>query len=76
MIKMISPKKKKLLCEYVDYRCELCSQSRKYALDELEINRIKRGYLGGTYEFRNCQVLCITHHKKIHQNEFPHISKP
>jgi hypothetical protein len=64
---MISKKRKKLLCEYVDYICENCKN--KYNLDKLQIHRIKRGNIGGTYDFRNCKVLCNSCHKLIHSNE-------
>ena len=63
--------KKKLLLEYVNYTCEMCN--KVYKLNKLSIHRIRRGNQGGTYEFRNCKVLCMECHKKIHGNEFNHI---
>lgn len=65
---MINKKRKKLLCELVEYCCELCH--KEFQFEELQIHRIRRGNVGGTYEHRNCQVLCIKHHKLIHSNEF------
>ncbi len=58
---MISIKKKKLLVEYVDFVCEGCK--KKFELNEFEIHRIHPGDEGGTYEFRNCKVLCKKCHK-------------
>jgi len=65
---MVNQKFKKLLCEIVEFRCELCH--KKFDINELQIHRIRRGYKGGKYEHRNCQVLCLEHHKLIHENEF------
>lgn len=69
---MITQKNKKLLCEYVKYTCEDCK--KVFSLVELDIHRIKRGSEGGTYEHRNCSVICKKCHKRRHENEFPHIS--
>jgi hypothetical protein len=60
----ISQKKKRLLIEYVDNKCEHCSSNI-----DLEIHRIRRGIQGGTYEHRNCKVLCKSCHKKFHYKE-------
>ena len=68
---MIS-RKKLLLVEYNDYLCEKCK--KQFVFQELEIHRIRRGNEGGTYEMRNCMVLCVGCHKKLHQMEFGHIS--
>lgn len=65
---MVSQKFKRLLCEIYDYKCELCR--KVYKPEELQIHRIRRGNVGGKYEPRNCQVLCVSHHKLIHSNEF------
>jgi len=65
---MVNQKFKKLLCEIVDFKCELCH--KKFPISELQIHRIRRGYQGGRYEHRNCQVLCTEHHKLIHGKEF------
>lgn len=69
---MISKKKKLILCEYIDYICEQCK--RQFVFQELEIHRINRGNVGGDYSFRNCMILCVSCHKKLHQMEFGHIS--
>lgn len=71
----ISKRKKKLLCEFHDYHCEECETQGNlvvYKLEELEIHRIKRGYMGGTYkDHRNLKVVCKKHQKYYHANEFP-----
>ena len=65
---MISTKNKKLLCEFVDFTCEVCH--KKFDVSELCVHRIRRGYEGGTYEHRNCMILCVKCHKSIHTDEF------
>lgn len=65
---MITQKRKKLLCELVDFTCELCK--KKFYFYELEIHRLKRGNAGGTYEHRNVQILCKSCHRLIHGGEF------
>ena len=65
---MITPKNKKLLCELVDFTCELCH--KKFYFYQLEIHRLNRGNVGGTYEHRYCQVLCKSCHRFIHGGEF------
>lgn len=66
---MINKKKKKLLIEFVDSKCENCQKIFKDS--ELEIHRIRRGYLGGVYtDMRNLKVLCFKCHKLIHSREF------
>ena len=68
----INKKKKELLCQFVQYKCESCKL--KFEIAELQIHRINRGFCGGSYEeFRNLKVLCKKCHKKIHQNEFKNI---
>jgi hypothetical protein len=62
---MINKKNKQLLIELADNKCEQCDET-----ENLEIHRIRRGYQGGTYNWRNCMVLCHKHHKMIHGNEF------
>ena len=63
--------KKRLLCEYVDYKCEHCK--KVFKLEKLEIHRIRRGNMGGTYEHRNCKILCKDCHKLFHANEFNNV---
>lgn len=62
---MVNKKIKKLLCELVKNKCEMCPST-----DNLEIHRIRRGSNGGTYEHRNCKILCTDCHNLIHSNEF------
>lgn len=64
---MVKKKTKELLCKLVDYNCEICK--KEFHITELQIHRIRRGVKGGTYEHRNCQVLCSKHHRLIHANE-------
>ena len=65
---MVNKKFKRLLCEILEYRCELC---KKFCnAENLEIHRIRRGHQGGKYEHRNCQVLCKKCHRLIHAGEF------
>jgi len=68
---MINQKNKKLLCEFVDYKCEICKN--KFEIGDLHAHRIRRGCEGGTYEFRNIKIVCHTCHKKLHQNEFRNV---
>lgn len=66
---MISRKRKKMLCEWVNYECEQCHKFFKH--EGLNIHRIKREWQGGTYkDFRNLKVVCKSCHKKIHEREF------
>lgn len=58
---MISPKRKKLLWELTNKKCEECK--KKFPLSKIEIHRIRPGNEDGTYEHRNCMVLC----KKCHE---------
>jgi len=64
---MINRKKKQLLWELVDKKCEQCK--KYFELTKIEIHRIRRGCEGGTYEHRNVKILCKSCHKKIHQME-------
>ena len=58
----ISKEKKQLLCNYMDYKCEICH--KKFILSNLQIHRIRPSYEDGTYEnFKNCMVVC----KKCHE---------
>jgi len=60
--------KKELLCKYVDYKCEQCKKIFK--VEKLEVHRIRRGNQNGTYEHRNCKILCKKCHQLYHTNEF------
>jgi hypothetical protein len=65
---MISKNKKELLVAFVNGYCEICH--KKFDIKDLQIHRIKRGYMNGSYDcFRNLQVLCVDCHKKIHSQE-------
>ena len=52
---------KKALKRAVDFTCEECGVVFKE--NQLEIHRIKQGYLGGKYIGRNCKVVCSECHK-------------
>ena len=62
---MLSEKKKQLLKEFVDNKCEICKKEKP-----LEIHRINRGNNGGTYTVNNLKILCKSCHRLIHANEF------
>lgn len=62
----ISTQKKRLLCEFVDFKCEECH--KKFVLCELEIHRINRGL--SYSDFRNLKVVCSSCHKLYHANEY------
>ena len=66
---MLSEKKKELLREFVEYRCENCKKHEKEC-GKLLIHRINRGYLKGEYVLRNILVICSACHKEIHYGEF------
>ena len=57
----ISKAKKLLLVMYNNFCCEECH--KKFKFEELEIHRIRPEYEGGTYEHRNCKVVCSEHHE-------------
>lgn len=59
----INKRKKRLLCDYNDYKCEECKDGKTLSLEELEIHRNKPGDEGGTYEHRNCKIVCKKHHE-------------
>lgn len=66
---MIKQSKKKLLLEFVDYRCESCKNIFDSSL--LQVHRLNRK---GSYEdFRELKILCKECHKKYHANEFSNI---
>ena len=68
----MNQKNKKLLCELSEFKCEHCKEV--FDIKDLEIHRIRRGNQGGTYQWRNCMVLCKKHHKLFHSKEFSFIS--
>lgn len=73
-VNKLTLKKKDLLREFVNFICENCCKHEDI-VGRLQVHRIKRGWDGGTYNFRNIFLICNNCHKKIHQNEFPHVSK-
>lgn len=57
---MVNKHKKILLCAYNDYKCENCGNV--FPAEKLQIHRIKPGDEGGTYEHRNCKIVCVRCH--------------
>jgi hypothetical protein len=53
----------------VHYICQGCHKP-EVVVGKLEIHRIIRGNIGGTYEPNNCQILCKKCHRVRHQGEF------
>lgn len=58
---ILNKSKKLLLFKYNNFICENCH--KKFNEKDLEIHRIKPECYGGTYEHRNCKILC----KKCHE---------
>lgn len=67
-MKKLTPKKKELLKDFVDYTCENCHKVKES--NELQIHRIRRGYMGGEYILNNVKVICNDCHKLFHYGEF------
>lgn len=68
-MKRLTEKKKECLKYFKDYICEDCHKKKDKS--ELQIHRINRGYMGGSYEdFRNLKVICTDCHKRFHHREF------
>ena len=67
-MKLLTPKKKHLLKDFVDFICENCHKKKEE--NELQIHRINRGYCGGEYCLRNVKVICGDCHKRFHYGEF------
>jgi len=65
----ITRKQIKLLREFVNHICEECHKHEK-EVGKLQPHRIKRGYLGGTYNLRNIKMVCEKCHKLFHYGEF------
>lgn len=65
----LTEKKKEILREFVDHKCENCQEPEE-KVGKLEIHRIKRGSTGGLYVLRNILVICPKCHKFIHGREF------
>ena len=49
----------------VRHTCEDCRKTLRD--DQLEIHRIKQGYMGGTYRPGNIKVLCNKCHKRYNE---------
>lgn len=60
-----STKLRKQLLELYKNECLDC-QSK----EDLRIHRLNPGYLDGKYSLMNCVVLCLSCHKRRHENEF------
>jgi hypothetical protein len=65
----LSEKKKELLREFVNRKCECCNKSES-EVGKLTIHRVKRGSSGGEYILRNVLVCCSNCHHKFHEKEF------
>lgn len=65
MVKKLIEKKKELLRQFVDYKCEMCNKRDL----KLTPHRLLRGYLGGEYMLNNIKMICGDCHKKIHYKE-------
>ena len=53
----------------MENKCEQCKET--FESKDLEIHRIIRGCMGGSYkDFKNLKVLCKDCHKIIHSGEF------
>lgn len=64
----LSQKKKRILKEFVDFKCEQCH--KVFDEKDLEIHRINRKM---DYCLRNVKVLCNKHHRLYHSNEFNNV---
>jgi hypothetical protein len=62
----ISERKKKLLCEFQDMKCEECHKEGTIA--ELHVHRLRRG--GDYNDHRILKILCHSCHRAYHINEF------
>jgi len=60
--------KKELLWKLVEKKCEQCK--KKISIENADVHRIKRGVSGGTYDHKNCLILCRKCHRLYHSNEF------
>jgi hypothetical protein len=65
---MVNLKVKKALYELSKKKCEVCS--KEFEMKDIEIHRVRRRNQGGTYQWRNCMVLCKCCHRLIHGREF------
>lgn len=48
-------------------KCYTCGKEGTHK--ELGMHRIRRGYEGGKYTLKNCDILCKEHHDERHANE-------
>jgi len=62
----ISEKKKRLLAEFHDMKCEQCH--KEFTLSELQAHRLVRG--GDYADHRILKILCRKCHSLYHGNEF------
>lgn len=63
--KKLTDKQKEVLSSLVNNQCEVCGEEKT-----LQVHRIKRGYMGGTYAPHNLKMVCAECHKTIHGDEF------
>ena len=66
---MLNEKKKELLREFCNRRCEECGKHES-KVGKLIPHRINRGYTGGEYCLRNIKMICKDCHKLYHGGEF------
>lgn len=65
----LTKRKRQILREFVDYRCEEC-KIHEDKVGKLILHRIKRGNAGGEYSLRNIKMVCRKCHRKYHSGEF------
>ncbi len=65
----LTENQKEILRELAEFKCEGCRQHEE-TVGKLEIHRIIRGNVGGTYIPRNIKILCKSCHKIMHEGEF------
>jgi hypothetical protein len=65
----LTEKKKKLLREFVDFKCENCHKHETIT-GTLWIHHINRKCHGGSDNFRNLKVICSACSKLIHYKEW------
>ena len=66
---MLSEKKKELLKEFYNHRCEICKM-RENNLNRLVIHHIHRKVALSQDNLQNLKVICENCHKLLHFQEF------
>ena len=69
MFTKLTEKKKDLLREFVNHRCQNCKK-HEIEVGKLQIHRIKRGINGGLYDLNNMKAICKNCHNAFHYHEF------